>query len=68
MKIKIECTVEFDKEVIKQLMQKRLLADSDETIQYFIKSHFISMGAGVFSEALFDANLPDAFDVIKTNI
>ena len=67
MKIKIECTVEFDKEVIKQLMQQRLMADSDETIQYF-RSHFISMGAGVFSEALFDAHLPDAFDVIKTNI
>ena len=68
MKIKIECTVEFDKEVIKQLMQKRLMADSDETIQFFIRSHFISEGAGVFSWALHDANLPDAFDVIKTNL
>ena len=68
MRVKIKCTVEFDKEVIKQLMQKRLMADSDETIKYFIKSHFISMGAGVFSENLFDANLPDAFNVIKTNI
>ena len=49
-------------------MQERLLPDSDETIQYFVRSHVISVGVGVLSEALYDANLPDAIDVIKTNI
>lgn len=68
MKIKVECTVEVDPKVIKQLMQEKLLPDSDETIQYFVRSHVISAGAGVLSDALYDANLPDAIDVIKTNI
>ena len=68
MKIKVECTLEVDPKVIQQLMQERLLADSDETIQYFVRSHVISAGVGVLCEALYDANLPDAIDVIKTNI
>jgi hypothetical protein len=68
MKIKIECTLEVDQKVIKQLMQERCLADSDETIQYFIRSHVLSAGVGMLEDALYDAHLPDAIDVIKTNI
>lgn len=68
MKIKVECTLEVDTTVIKQLMQERCLADSDETIQCFIRSHVLSAGVGVLSDALYDCNLPDAIDVIKTNI
>lgn len=68
MKIKIECTLEVDPEVIKQLMQKGGLADGEETLQYFVRSHVISSGVGTLDEALYHANLPDAIDVIKTNI
>ena len=68
MKIKVECTLEVDPKVIKQLMQEGDLADGEETIQYFVRSHVISVGVGVLTEALYNANLPDAVDVIKTNI
>ena len=68
MKIKVEYTLEVDPKVIKQLMQERLMADSEETIQYFVRSHVISAGVGVLSEALYDANLADCIDVIKTNV
>jgi hypothetical protein len=68
MKIKVECTLEVDPKVIKQLMQEGNLADGEETIQYFVRSHVLSVGVGVLSEALYNSNLPDAIDVIKTNI
>ena len=68
MKIKVECTLEVDPKVIKQLMQARLLADGEESIQYFVRSHVISAGVGVLIDALYDADLEDAVDVIKTNI
>lgn len=68
MKIKIECTLEVDPKVIKQLMQKGGLADGEETLQYFVRSHVISAGVGTLDEALYHAHLPDAIDVIKTNI
>jgi len=68
MKIKVECTLEVDPKVIKQLMQEKCLADSDETIRCFIRSHVLSAGVGVLSDALYYAHLPDAVDVIKTNI
>jgi hypothetical protein len=68
MKIKVECTLEVDPKVIKQLMQKGGLADGEETMQYFVRSHVISAGVGVLDEALYNAHLPDAVDVIKTNI
>tara|TARA_R110000868_G_scaffold405464_1_gene684837 strand:+ start:606 stop:821 length:216 start_codon:yes stop_codon:yes gene_type:complete len=68
MKIKVECTLEVDPKVIKQLMQEKLLADSNETIRYFVRSHVISAGVGTLSDALYDANLEDAIDVIKTNV
>ena len=68
MKIKVAFTLEVDKKVIKQLMQEGGLADGEETIHYFVKSHVISAGVGVLSDALYDAHLPDAIDVIKTNI
>jgi hypothetical protein len=68
MKIKVQCTLEVDPKVIKQLMQKGGLADGEETIQYFVRSHVISAGVGVLDEALYNAHLPDAVDVIKTNI
>ena len=75
MKIKIECTVEVDPKVIKQLMQQRLwvfcdkhLADSGETIQSFVRSHIISVGVQCFNESLSNARLPDSVYIIKTNI
>ena len=68
MTIKVEYTLEVDPKVIKQLMQERLMADSEETIQYFVRSHVISSGVGVLSEALYDADLEDAIDIIKTNV
>ena len=68
MKIKVEFTLEVDTKVIKQLMQARLLTDGEESIQYFVRSHVISAGVGVLSDALYDADLEDAVDVIKTNI
>lgn len=68
MKIKIEMTLDVDVETIEQLMAERLLADNDETVQYFVRSHVISAGVGALEEALYDADLGDAFDVIKTNI
>lgn len=69
MKIKVECTVEVDSKVIKQLMQEGGLADGEETIQYFVRSNVISAGVGVLSEALYEADLDhNAVDVIKTNI
>jgi hypothetical protein len=68
MKIKVECTLEVDPKVIKQLMQKGGLADGEETIQYFVRSNVLSAGIGVLDEALYHAHLPDAVDVIKTNI
>ena len=69
MKIKIECTLEVDPKVIKQLMQEGGLPDGEETIQYFVRSHVISAGVGVLSDALYDADLDyNAVDVIKTNI
>ena len=54
MKIKVECTVEVDSKVIKQLMQEGGLADGEETIQYFVRSNVISAGVGVLSEALYE--------------
>ena len=68
MKIKIECTIEVDPKVIKKLMQKRLWVFSDESVRDFVKSHFVSGGVDTLSDALFSAQLPDAVDVIKTNI
>ena len=68
MKIKIEMTLDVDVETIEQLMAERLLADNDETVQYFVRSLVISAGVGALEEALYDADLGDAFDVIKTNI
>jgi len=68
MKIKIEMTLDVDVKIIEQLMAERLLADSDETVQYFVRSHVISAGVGALEETLYDADLGDAFDVIKTNI
>jgi hypothetical protein len=68
MKIKVECTLEVDPKVIKQLMQKGGLDDGEETIQYFVRSSVLSAGVGVLDEALYNAYLPDAVDVIKTNI
>ena len=68
MKIKIEMTLDVDVETIEQLMAERLLADSDETVQYFVRSHVISAGVGALEETLYDADLGDAFEVIKTNI
>lgn len=68
MKIKIEMTLDVDVKIIEQLMAERLLADSDETVQYFVRSHVISAGVGALGEALYDADLDDAFDVIKTNL
>jgi antitoxin component HigA of HigAB toxin-antitoxin module len=68
MKIKIEMTLDVDVETIKQLMAKKMLADSDETVQYFVRSHVLSAGLGALEEALYYADLPDAVDVIKTNI
>ena len=68
MKIKVEYTLEVDPKVIKQLMQERLMADSEETIQYFVRSHVISAGVGALDEALYHADLEDAIDIIKTNI
>jgi hypothetical protein len=68
MKIKVECTLEVDPKVIKQLMQKGGLDDGEETIQYFVRSSVLSAGVGVLDEALYNAHLPDAVDVIKTNI
>ena len=68
MKIRIDYTLDVDPKVIKQLMQQKLLADSDEPIRDFVRSHVISSGVSVMSEALYNAHLPDAVDVIKTNI
>lgn len=68
MKIRIDYTLDVDPKVIKQLMQKRWLADSDEPIRDFVRSHVISGGVNVMSDALCNADLPDAVDVIKTNI
>ena len=68
MKIRIDYTLDVDPKVIKQLMQQKLLADSDEPIRDFVRSHVISGGVGIISDALYDAHLPDAVDVIKTNI
>ncbi len=68
MKIKIEMTLDVDVKIIKQLMAERLLADSDESVQYFVRSHVMSAGVGALEEALYFANLDDAVDVIKTNI
>jgi hypothetical protein len=68
MKIKVECTLEVDPKVIKQLMQKGGLADGEETMQYFVRSSVLSAGIGALGEALYHAHLPDAVDVIKTNI
>ena len=68
MKIKIEMTLDVDVETIEQLMAERLLADNDETVQYFVRSHVMSAGLGALEEALYDADLDDAVDVIKTNL
>jgi phosphotransferase system IIB component len=68
MKIKVECTLEVDPKVIKQLMQARGVFHSDETIQYFVRSHVISAGGGVLDDALYDADLEEGIDIIKTNI
>lgn len=68
MKIKIEMTLDVDVKIIEQLMAERLLADSDESVQYFVRSHVMSAGIGALEEALYDADLGDAFDVIKTNL
>lgn len=68
MKIKVECTLEVDPKVIKQLMQETVMHNSDKNIQHFVRAHVISSGVGVLSEALYDANLADCIDVIKTNV
>jgi hypothetical protein len=68
MKIRIDYTLDVDPKVIKQLMQKRWLADSDETMQSFVRSQVISVGVQCLNESLFDACLPDDVYVIKTNI
>jgi len=68
MKIKIEMTLDVDVKIIEQLMAERLLADSDESVQYFVRSYVMSAGLGAIEEALYDADLGDAVDVIKTNL
>ena len=67
MKIKIECTVEVDPKVIKELMQHRL-CDSNETIHSFVRSHIISVGVQCFNESLSHARLPESVKMIKTNV
>lgn len=72
MKIKIECTVEVDPKVIRQLMQKMwVFSDqpvSAQSVRDLVKSHVIDGGVGTLSDALSSAQLPNAVDVIKTNI
>ena len=61
MKIRIDYTLDVDPKVM------RLLADNDEPIRDFVRSHVIYSGVSVMSEALYNAGLPDAVEVIKIN-
>ena len=50
MKININFTVEIDAKIIREYMAE--LGASDESTQYFVRSHMIASGIGVLEDSL----------------